>query len=61
MKYKFMMSCGHGAEREVAEPSKYYQIDRDYYSKQGLCDKCWKDLHEQVRKRQEDKDGYCRY
>ncbi len=39
--YNFMMSCGHMAKREVAEPEKYYNIDRDYYAKQGLCDKCW--------------------
>lgn len=34
--YNFMMSCGHMAKREVAEPEKYYNIDRDYYAKQGL-------------------------
>ena len=39
--YKFMMSCGHQAKREVADPAKYYNIDREYYRKQGLCDKCW--------------------
>lgn len=39
--YNFMMSCGHQAKREVADPAKYYNIDREYYSKQGLCDKCW--------------------
>lgn len=52
--YKFMMSCGHEDTREVADPIKYYNIDREYYSKQGLCDECWKDLHEQVKKRQID-------
>lgn len=50
--YKFMMSCGHEDTREVADPIKYYNIDREYYSKQGLCDECWKGLHEQVKKRQ---------
>ena len=39
--YNFMMSCGHQAKREVADPAKYYNIDREYYRKQGLCDKCW--------------------
>lgn len=53
MKYKFLMSCGHESEREVAEPSKYYEIDRKYYNKQGLCDKCWKNLHRQAKKGQE--------
>ena len=56
MKYKFLMSCGHESEREVAEPSKYYEIDRKYYSKQGLCDECWKCLHEQVKKRWEEQN-----
>lgn len=42
--YNFMMSCGHKAKREVAEPDKYYKIDKDYYNKQGPCDKCWKGL-----------------
>ena len=49
--YKFMMSCGHLAEREVAEPEKYYELDKRYYREQGLCDECWKNLHEQVKKR----------
>lgn len=39
-----MMSCGHQAKREVADPAKYYDIDREYYRKQGLCDKCWDKL-----------------
>ena len=42
--YNFMMSCGHQAKREVADPAKYYDIDREYYIKQGLCDKCWDKL-----------------
>jgi len=42
--YNFMMSCGHQAKREVADPAKYYDIDREYYRKQGLCDKCWDKL-----------------
>lgn len=42
--YNFLMSCGHMAEREVADPAKYYNIDREYYKKQGLCDKCWDKL-----------------
>lgn len=51
--YRFNMSCGHTAEREVAEPSKYYEIDRNYYEKQGLCDDCWNKLHEQNRQHKE--------
>ena len=51
--YKFMMSCGHLAEREVADPAKYYELDKRYYNEQGLCDECWKNLHEQVKKRWE--------
>lgn len=48
-KYTFNMSCGHTAEREVADPGKYYEIDREYYKKQGLCDACWDKLQEQNR------------
>lgn len=48
--YKFLMSCGHEAKREVADPAKYYELDKRYYNKQGLCDECWKSLHEQVKK-----------
>lgn len=51
--YTFHMTCGHTAEREVAEPSKYYDIDRRYYEKQGLCDECWKKLHERNRRYRE--------
>ncbi len=54
--YKFLMSCGHEAKREVSDPIKYYNIDREYYSKQGLCDECWKGLHEQVKKRWEEQN-----
>lgn len=54
--YKFMMSCGHEDTREVADPTKYYNIDKEYYRKQGLCDECWKGLHEQVKKRQEEQN-----
>ena len=50
------MSCGHEDTREVADPTKYFNIDKEYYSKQGLCDECWKDLHEQVKKRQEEQN-----
>lgn len=53
--YEFNMSCGHKAKREVAEPSKYYNIDRRYYTKQGLCDDCWKELHKKHRQAQEGK------
>lgn len=49
MKVVFNMSCGHSEEKEVAEPSKYLKIDRDYYEKQGLCDACWTKLHESHR------------
>lgn len=48
-RYTFNMSCGHTAEREVADPGKYYEIDRKYYEKQGLCDACWDKLREQHR------------
>lgn len=51
--YTFVMSCGHTAEREVAEPSKYYEIDRRYYEKQGLCDECWNKLRERNKRRKE--------
>lgn len=49
IKFIFAMSCGHSEEREVAEPSKYYQIDHDYYRAQGLCSACWAKLHESHR------------
>ena len=51
--YVFHMSCGHTAEREVAEPSKYYEIDRRYYEKHGLCDDCWNKLHERSKQHKE--------
>ena len=54
--YKFMMSCGHEDTREVADPTKYFNIDKEYYRKQGLCDECWKGLHEQAKKRQEEQN-----
>lgn len=54
--YTFHMSCGHTAEREVADPGKYYDTDRAYYEKQGLCDACWDKLHERNRKRKEEHD-----
>jgi len=49
-RYTFNMSCGHTAEREVADPGKYYELDREYYKKQGLCDACWDKLREQNRR-----------
>lgn len=53
MKFAFHMSCGHIEEKEVAEPSKYLKIDRDYYEKQGLCDACWAKLYESHRQYQQ--------
>lgn len=50
MKYLFRMSCGHDAEREVADPKKYLKLDKEYYKKQGLCDACWDKLREKHRK-----------
>lgn len=50
MNVLFNMSCGHTEEREVADPSKYLKIDRDYYKAQGLCSDCWTKLHESHRK-----------
>lgn len=50
--YAFNMSCGHTDEREVAE-LKYYEIDRRYYEKQGLCDDCWNKLHARNRQYKE--------
>jgi hypothetical protein len=44
MNILFNMSCGHAEEREVADPSKYLKIDREYYAKQGLCSACWAKL-----------------
>ena len=54
--YKFLMSCGHEAKREVADPAKYFNIDREYYSKQGLCDKCWDKLKTDKEKLNEKND-----
>lgn len=48
--YEFAMSCGHFAKRECADPSKYLQVDKKYYKAQGLCDECWKRLHESHQK-----------
>lgn len=53
--YEFDMSCGHVEQKECADPSKYYQIDRAYYKAQGLCDACWKKLHEAHRKIKKEK------
>lgn len=46
MNFIFNMSCGHTEEKEAADPSKYYEIDRKYYKAQGLCTNCWNKLHE---------------
>lgn len=56
MKYKFIMSCGHTAEREVADPGKYYDLDRRYYRTQGLCDDLINKLQFQVKRMYEEID-----
>lgn len=52
MNFMFTMSCGHEEEREVAEPKKYLNLDREYYSRQGLCSVCWEKLREKNRHRE---------